>query len=114
MKIRNVSGEDKVLPWLDRRLVLAGAVVEVPEEHAFAYTSQEGNWVPADDEAQVVHDRELARLIVDEEEQVEPDDGGDISLVVDNDNPDEDNPDLVVHNNSGDPQVDGNQEEEVN
>lgn len=91
-KIRNISGEDKVLPWLDRRLVLAGAVVEVPAEHVHAYTSQESNWAPADDEAQALHDQEEAKLVVVEEEAAEasviPDQPtSDVSLVEDNDSP---------------------------
>lgn len=41
-KIRNVSGEDRVLPWLFDRLVLADEVVDVPA--ADPYTSQSGIW----------------------------------------------------------------------
>lgn len=55
-KIKNVSGEDRLVPGLGGRLVLAGAVVEVPDEDAFSYTCQEANWSPADKAAQKAHD----------------------------------------------------------
>lgn len=46
-KIKNVSGEDLLVPGLGGRLVLAGAVVEVPDEEAESYTCQESNWALA-------------------------------------------------------------------
>ena len=55
-KIKNVSGEDRLVPGLGGRLVLAGAVVEVPDEDALAYTCQETNWAPADKAAHKAHD----------------------------------------------------------
>lgn len=55
-KIKNVSGEDRLVPGLGGRLVLAGAVVEVPDEDAHAYTCQETNWAPADKAATKAHD----------------------------------------------------------
>lgn len=56
MKIKNTSGEDRLVPWLNR-LVMAGQVVEVPAEDVWAYTQQSGAWEPADDEAQAEHDK---------------------------------------------------------
>jgi hypothetical protein len=47
-KIKNVSGEDLLVPGLGGRLVIAGAVVEVPDEVAESYTCQPPNWAPAD------------------------------------------------------------------
>ena len=52
-KVKNVSGEDRIVQG---RLVLAGAVLEVPADEVWSYTCQEPNWAPADDEAQAVHD----------------------------------------------------------
>lgn len=46
-KVKNVSGEDRTVPELGGRLVLAGEVVEVPDERADAYTCQESNWAVA-------------------------------------------------------------------
>ena len=41
-KVRNISGRDRVLPWLGDRLVEADAVVEVPD--ADPYICQESTW----------------------------------------------------------------------
>ena len=48
-KIKNVSGEDRIVAPLDGRLVLAGQVVEVEDKDAKAYTVQDSVWaeVPA-------------------------------------------------------------------
>lgn len=54
--IKNVSGQDLMLPWLNERLVLAGEVVEVPEEHVYAYTCQTETWAPVDDDAKALHE----------------------------------------------------------
>lgn len=43
-KIKNVSGEDLLVPGLGDRLVIAGAVVEVPDEAAESYTCQASTW----------------------------------------------------------------------
>lgn len=56
MKIKNTSGEDRMVPWLNR-LVMAGQVVEVNGEDVWAFTQQAQTWAPADDEAQVEHDK---------------------------------------------------------
>lgn len=48
-KVKNVSGEDRLVPALGDRLVLAGQVVEVPDEVAETYTCQTANWQAADD-----------------------------------------------------------------
>lgn len=47
-KVRNVSGEDLTVGWLNGRLVLEGQAVEVPLEDVWAYTSQPGTWEPYD------------------------------------------------------------------
>jgi len=54
-KIRNASGEDRILPWLGGRLVLDGQIVEVDADDVYAYTQQTA-WTPADDDAQAIHD----------------------------------------------------------
>lgn len=64
MKIKNTSGEDLLVPWLGGRLVIAGAVVEVPADTVTAYTQQESTWAPADDEAQALHDEMLEGIAV--------------------------------------------------
>ena len=46
-RIKNVSGEDLIVPGLDGRLVLAGQIVDVPDDDADAYTCQTVNWAPA-------------------------------------------------------------------
>lgn len=55
-KIKNVSGEDRLVPGLGGRLVVAGAVVEVPDEDTYSYTCQTTNWSPADKAAEKAHD----------------------------------------------------------
>lgn len=55
MKIKNVSGEDLLVPWLGHRLVSKGQVVEVEEEQVYNFT-QQSIWEPADEDAQNVHD----------------------------------------------------------
>ncbi|WP_374457713.1 hypothetical protein [Nocardioides sp.] len=57
MKVKNVSGEARIT---DGRLVLPGADIEV--EDVYAYTCQEPNWAPADDEAKAAHEAALAAL----------------------------------------------------
>lgn len=47
-KVKNISGRDRFVPWLNR-LVLAGQVVEVPESDADAYTQQTATWQAVDD-----------------------------------------------------------------
>lgn len=66
-KIRNISGEDRVVPWLDNRLVAKGAVVEVPKDDVYAYTQQAGVWEPGDKEAQGLHDaaRKVERVAIE-------------------------------------------------
>jgi hypothetical protein len=61
-KIKNTTGEDRILPWLNDRLVLAGQVVDVPDADVYAYTQQVG-WEPADEAARAAHS------------DAEPDDG---------------------------------------
>lgn len=57
--IKNVSGEDRIVPYLDGRLVLAGQEVEVGEGDVFAFTCQPANWEPADAAARAEHDDEV-------------------------------------------------------
>lgn len=58
-KIKNISGEDRTVPWLGGRLVADGQVVEVDAEQVTAFTQQEGTWAPADKDAQKQHDAML-------------------------------------------------------
>ena len=53
-KIKNQSGDDLILPWLGDRLVLAGQVVEVPDDDVYAYT-QQSCWDPSDKDAKAIH-----------------------------------------------------------
>ena len=46
-KIRNVSGEARLVPWLGGRLVLDGQVVEIPDDDLDAYTCQPDTWADA-------------------------------------------------------------------
>lgn len=55
-KIKNVSGEDRIVPSLGGRLVLDGAVADVPTEDVYAYTCQESNWAPVDKDATKAHE----------------------------------------------------------
>lgn len=57
-KIRNVSGNDLVVPSLGGRLVLAGQIVDVDDDAVYGFTQQAPNWEPADDAAQALHDAE--------------------------------------------------------
>ncbi len=43
-KIQNISGDDLLVPGLGHRLVVSGAVVEVPDDEADSYTCQTGTW----------------------------------------------------------------------
>lgn len=66
-KVKNVSGEDRFVPWLAGRLVLAGAVIEVDDEQAWAFTEQASVWEPVDKAAQKAHDAGVAELKPPEE-----------------------------------------------
>lgn len=54
-KIKQASGEDRVVPGLGNRLVVAGAVVEVPDADVYGYT-QQSIWDPVDAAAKRAHD----------------------------------------------------------
>lgn len=54
-KIKNISGNDVIVPNLGRRLVLDGAVVEVSSEDVYGYTCQVTNWKPQDKNAEAAH-----------------------------------------------------------
>lgn len=66
-KIKNTFGEDRIVPWLGDRLVLAGQVVDVPDDDVYAYTQQSG-WAPFDDQAKALH--EAAETVAEEVEAV--------------------------------------------
>ena len=75
-KIKNVSGEDLVVPWLGGRLVVAGQAVEVPDDEVYAYTQQTSTWAPGDEAAEKAHDdahaEYLAQLSPVEQVTAEP------------------------------------------
>ena len=54
-KIKNVWGDDRIVPALGNRLVLAGAVTDVPDDLVYNFTCQAG-WDPVDRDAQKAHD----------------------------------------------------------
>lgn len=43
-KIKNISGEDLVVPALGNRLVLSGQVIDVDEADVEGYVCQESTW----------------------------------------------------------------------
>lgn len=55
-KVKNVSKQDVHVPALGGRLVVKGAVVEVPDEAVYGFTCQTTNWAPADAATKKVHD----------------------------------------------------------
>lgn len=55
-KIRNISGQDLIVPSLGGRLVLAGQVVELEADQVYGFTVQGPNWEPVDKQAKAVHD----------------------------------------------------------
>lgn len=65
-KIRNVSGNDLIVPSLAGRLVLAGQVVDVDDSDVYGFTQQTTNWEPADKPAQTVHDKTAVLSTPDE------------------------------------------------
>lgn len=46
--VKNISGENRIVPSLGGRLVLAGQEVEVPEGDVEAFTCQAATWALAD------------------------------------------------------------------
>ena len=66
MKIKNTSGEDRLVSWLGGRMVLAGQVVDVPEADVYSYT-QQSIWEPADAAAKAVHKNALDGTSRDED-----------------------------------------------
>lgn len=48
MKIKNVSGVDRLVPGLGSRVVFAGQVVEVDDVDADGYLCQPVNWISAE------------------------------------------------------------------
>lgn len=56
-KIRNASGEDRYVAALAGRLVVAGAVIDIPTEDVYGYTQQAGIWEPVDDDATAATDQ---------------------------------------------------------
>jgi hypothetical protein len=67
-KIRNTSGENRIVPSLGGRLVLADVVVDVPDEDVYAYTCQEGVWAPTDEAAEAAHTAATAAPELDSED----------------------------------------------
>lgn len=57
-KIKNVSGEDLLVPWLGDRLVLDGQAIEVPVDQVYAFTQQDGTWEAYDNAAKKAHKAE--------------------------------------------------------
>lgn len=55
-KIQNVSGDDRTVPSLGGRLVLADQIVEVPDDAVYGFTQQTDVWAPAGEGAQEAHD----------------------------------------------------------
>lgn len=53
MKVKNISGDDRFVPSLGGRLVMAGAVVDVDD--AGSFTCQEGVWEAVDKDAKAAH-----------------------------------------------------------
>lgn len=51
-RIKNVSGVDREVAG---RLVLAGAVIDVPDDAVWSYTCQPATWAPADDATAALH-----------------------------------------------------------
>lgn len=65
-KIRNISDDDRLVPDLGGRLVMAGQVVDVDDTDVHAFTRQVDVWAPVDQDAQEAHDAgevELARVL---------------------------------------------------
>lgn len=57
-KVKNVSGEHRILPRYG--LVLDGGTVEVPDDEVFGLTCQEPVWAPDDKAAKQAHDAATA------------------------------------------------------
>lgn len=53
--IKNVSGDDRIVPYLNGRRVLAGQLVDVEPGDVYSFTCQEGIWAPADADAKAEH-----------------------------------------------------------
>lgn len=64
-KIKQISPDDRVVPNLGDRLVLAGAVVDCPAGEVYSYTCQASIWAPADAAAQAEHDAAIAPPVED-------------------------------------------------
>jgi hypothetical protein len=50
-KIRNVSGEPRIVPWLGGRTVDDDEVVEIPDGHWDNYVCQSAVWEPVEEPA---------------------------------------------------------------
>lgn len=53
-RVKNVSKSDRTLAG---GLVLAGEVIEVPEDGVYGLTCQPANWAPADPAAKKIHEK---------------------------------------------------------
>jgi hypothetical protein len=67
-KVRNISGEDLLVGWLNGRLVLDGQAVEVPLEDVYAYTQQTQTWEPYDNAAKKAHKEARTRPTLERHE----------------------------------------------
>jgi hypothetical protein len=54
-KIKNVSGQDLIVPALGGRIVLVGQVVDVDAVNVYAFTCQPGNWLATNKEGTDAH-----------------------------------------------------------
>jgi hypothetical protein len=55
-KVKNISGEPRIVPALGGRMVLPGQEVEVAEDVVYAFTCQTSTRAPVGSEAQAAHD----------------------------------------------------------
>lgn len=53
--IKNVSGEDRIVPALGGRFVKAGQQIEVAEDQVYGFTQQTDVWAPVDAPAEQAH-----------------------------------------------------------
>lgn len=47
-KVKNISGEERVIPSMSDRLVAAGQVIEIPDADVPGFVCQVGIWESAD------------------------------------------------------------------
>lgn len=74
-KVKNISGEDRIVPELGGLLVFAGQVIEVPDERAEGYVCQQATWAPGDETAEDALAAHLAPPQVEDSTDDEPEQG---------------------------------------